>query len=605
MPKLQLTLNGTELNKAIALQVTRRENGIDAATIDFADTAAAHWIADFDVGDPVLIQVKDETDLSWTTLLRGRIAPAADAKTPAEIMHLKCEGNGWPLAYMMVANEYGSQVSTSYDTIGEIVTDIINEYVEDTFRGGAATGHNFDLEIDSATLTETARYMSFPYVPAYKAINEALEIFQGVRGANAGAHWVVDTSATPKLYVQRIFAHSAQAVADGWTSNYNIVGADGGAGFRQRQDFTTFSFPKQTKEANYVLYYGAWRHPCPVDKFTENNASEWAGVKLVAGTAATINNDGTTKTYGDYSIEVVSETGTGSGEGVRAWYPKTYNLSLDITKVRGNYNGAAINMLIYPDSNVDVDGSATNAVPPFVIIGTGNPTAGNWFFKTIPPLHTATWNTVSMPIGPNTGWVNNAAADWTDIDYVGVEFFNEAGTPVLNIDGLHFSGYVNRVVKQAAAYSAGDPCLMKVVTDDYGKDDVIADNDKTGTISKLAYAEYLRSASTPIIGTFTTPLVKDLWPGQVISVYAKEYSTGNYRISDSFRVTEFTHVIGDSGWFTIWKVTNDLLNTHTSPAYNSINRNLAAVRPGTQDMQAASMKMREIDITQPRLVNTY
>ena len=142
-----------------------------------------------------------------------------------------------------------------------------------------------------------------------------------------------------------------------------------------------------------------------------------------------------------------------------------------------------------------------------------------------------------MSIGPDTGWANNAAADWTSIDYVGVRFLNRTagnGSGVLNIDGLHFGGFVARVAKQAAAYSDADPCIMKVITDDYGKDDVIADEDKTGTISKLAYAEYLRAGNPRTTGTFTTRMVNSLWPGQLVHVHAKKQSGGTFRINGDF-----------------------------------------------------------------------
>ncbi len=602
MPKFQLTLNSNVLNFATVIQVTRRESGLDMATIDFLDAWAAHWITDFDVGDTVLVEVKDSSDGSYTKLLRGRLSPGANPVLPPDMMHLTCEGNGWPLNYMMVAAEYGSQVSASFDEVDEIVDDIINNYVEKIFAD-ASSGFTVDSEIDAATLTSTMRYMSFPYVPAYKAISEMLEIYQGVSGTNAGAHYLVDTSVTPKLYVQKIGAHSATAVSDGW-SNY-LLGSDAtNATFVQGTDFLDFNFTKMTKEANYVLYYGAWKHPCPIDIFTENNSGDWDGKELVSGDPASINDDNTTYTVGSYSIEVVSEAGAGSGEGVRAWYPDTYDLGLDITKVGGDYNKPAINMWLFPDSNVDVDGTH---LFPQILIGTGDPANGDWFFTGIKPrLVAGQWNPVSMPIGPNTGWANNTGnADWTDIDYAGIRFMNDAGGAIMNIDGLHFSGYVARVAKQAAAYSSSDPCLMKLATDDYAKDDVIADGDKTGTISKLAYAEYLRASSTPITGTFTTALVKDLWPGQKIHVHAKKQSNGSFRIDKDFRVTEFTHVISADGFRTVWTVTDDVTNTHTQPAYNSINKYLAAVRPGTQDMQAVSMNMRGADMTQPRLVNTY
>jgi len=608
-PTFKLTLNSSHeytRNNAFLTRITRRENGLDLATIDFVDTRARHWINDFDAGDAVLMQVKDAAADSWTTLFRGRIAPAAEPYMPDDMLHLKCEGNGWPLAYMMVAAEYGSQVDAALDEPDEIADDIIDNYVEKIFAD-AASGFTVDTEIDAATLTSTMRYMSFPYVPAYKCVDQMLETYQGVRGTNAGAHWLVDNSATPKLYIQPIGSHSVQAVADGWT-NY-LGGSDATyATFTQGEsnDFTGYRFSKPVKEANYVLYYGAWKHPCPIDLFTENNSADWDGEELQSGNPVVIADEATTVAYGSKSIKVTSENGISNGAayGVWFWYPDTYDLNLDLTKVGGNYNKAALNFLVWPSSTFSL--KASDYALPQILLGTGDPADFDCFHSEfVPPLEPDTWNRVSVPVGDNSGWIEYNSPDWTDIDWIGFRFWNVSGTPYLFIDGLHFSGYVMRVVAQAGGYSANDPCIMKTVTDDYAKDDVIADEDKTGTISKLAYAEYLRSSSTPVTGTFTTKLVKDLWPGQKLVVQAKRAKTGAFRVNTTFRVPQFTHVIGGTGFWTEWQVTSDVTNTHTQPAYNSVNRNLAAVRPGTQDMQATSMKMREIDITQPRLVNTY
>lgn len=608
----QLTLNSHVLNNAILIQITRRENGLAMATIDYVDTQAADWITNFDVGDSVLSEIKDVSDGSYTTLFRGRLAPVVNPVLPPSMMHLKCEGNGWPLAYMIVANEYGSQVSASYDEIDEIADDIIDNYVEKVFAD-AASGFTVNTEIDAATLTSTMRYMSFPYVPAYKSIDQMLEIYQGVRGANAGAHWIVDNSATPKLYIQEIGAHSAQAKTDGWT-NYLLGNDATNATFVEGVDFLNFNFSKAVKEANYVLYYGAWKHPCPDDEWAENNSGDWDFEDVGGGgNPGEINDDAADYVMGSKSIEIITEDVAGQEPGIRAWYPDTFDLNLDIEKVGGKLNKPSFMFWAKPDAYVA--GIPTTSLPgisvvPFVFFATGDPSNGDWYVYPFGnQLNVGAWNKVKVPIGPYSGCTvfGGGSPDWADIDAFGFYFFSTTGgqEATMNIDGPHFTGYVARVAKQAAAYSSGDPCIMKRVTDDYAKDDVIADNDKTGTISKLAYAEYLRASSTPITGTFTTPLVKDLWPGQKIHVHAKKQSGGSFRIDSDFRVTEFTHIIGINGYHTRWTVTDDVTNTHTQPLFNSINKNLAAVRPGTQDMQATSMNMREIDITQDRLVNTY
>jgi len=209
-------------------------------------------------------------------------------------------------------------------------------------------------------------------------------------------------------------------------------------------------------------------------------------------------------------------------------------------------------------------------------------------------------------VGPYAGLTLRNAGDWTDVDWIGFRFYNAAAVITqMNIDGLHFSGYVARVARQVGAYNANDPCLMKVVTDDYAKDDIVADGNKTGAISKMAAAEYYRAVSSPVVGGFTTGMVKDLWPGQKIHCHAHKQAAGTFRVDSDFRVTSFDHILGVDGFTTTWYVTSDVANAHTRPAYASVNAYLASIRPETQNMQAASMKMREIDITQPLLVNTY
>jgi len=59
----------------------------------------------------------------------------------------------------------------------------------------------------------------------------------------------------------------------------------------------------------------------------------------------------------------------------------------------------------------------------------------------------------------------------------------------------------------------------------------------------LAYAEFLRSRTTPIVGTLTIPLAEDLMPGQLIHVHAKKKSDGTYRVDDDFRVTKILHTM--------------------------------------------------------------
>jgi hypothetical protein len=150
---------------------------------------------------------------------------------------------------------------------------------------------------------------------------------------------------------------------------------------------------------------------------------------------------------------------------------------------------------------------------------------------------------------------------------------------------------------------------MKIIVDDEAKDDLLQSGTPgttdLGTLAQLAKAEYYRVSSAPLTGSFTTRLVKDLWAGQKIVVNAKKRRNNTYALSDTFRVTQFDHLIVPEGYYTVWQVTDDLTNSHTQPAYHNINKQLRAIRPEFQDKQATSIKMRDIDITQPLLVESY
>jgi len=52
-------------------------------------------------------------------------------------------------------------------------------------------------------------------------------------------------------------------------------------------------------------------------------------------------------------------------------------------------------------------------------------------------------------------------------------------------------------------------------------------------------------------------------------------------------------------------VTDDVKNAHTRASWTDYHKLKEAERPEFQDRQATSIKMREIDITIPKLIKTY
>jgi len=230
------------------------------------------------------------------------------------------------------------------------------------------------------------------------------------------------------------------------------------------------------------------------------------------------------------------------------------------------------------------------------------------------------WRHVVMPVGPyansypysGTDLVADKAGngDWADIDYIVFGFMNNAANAAkMYIDGLKFNGWVLRAARQTAAYSSSDPVKMKVVTDDVAKDDLLRSGTPgttdLGTMARMCKAEYLRASTTPLVGKYTTPMIKDLWPGMLMHVHAKKKSDGTFNVDSDMRVVKLVHTMSDVGFLTTCHVTSDVKNSHARVAYNDLNRVLADARPEYQDKQTTTIKMREIDITQTIFEETY
>jgi hypothetical protein len=133
-----------------------------------------------------------------------------------------------------------------------------------------------------------------------------------------------------------------------------------------------------------------------------------------------------------------------------------------------------------------------------------------------------------------------------------------------------------------------NPIRFKVLTDDVGKDDTLASG-TTGTtdlglMAQMAKAELLRACKATTNGKFTTPLIKDILPGQYI------------HIDKDYRVTNLIHYITGKQATTAFEVTDDLTNSHNRLRYEDVNKQMASMRPEWQDRQASSIKSGGMDI---------
>jgi hypothetical protein len=73
-----------------------------------------------------------------------------------------------------------------------------------------------------------------------------------------------------------------------------------GKTLRVTKDMLLRRFTKSEFDANYIVYAAGFQRPASGDKWTEGNASEW----YVSGADSAVNNEGTIKIVGNYSINL-------------------------------------------------------------------------------------------------------------------------------------------------------------------------------------------------------------------------------------------------------------------------------------------------------------
>jgi len=586
-------------------RITRVENSFDIASLWVNDAQSLNWLNKMDAGSAITIEFKDASESTWTKEFDGVIRfITTPLSMSGEVLELKCDGKGFGFEDTVCGEEYGTESrNPALDTISKILEDldkgIITKWVNKLLGTTAASGYSYGINLESG-LTDSIKYIYFPFKPCSKSINDLLDIFQAIKGTNAGYHWIVDTN-----NYFRLKTINSDALSN-WRKYYGA--SQGNATLEQGIDFTEFFFQKLTKEANYILYQGAFRYPGKGD-LAENNASSWG----VAGGGGLFN-DGSISKVGSYSIKCTLPSGSGSW--LEAYYPSGKNAAWNITTWGGRYNIPQINFWVRRDANlapqvhVDFLSSANNCYHMRYL---GNFSEANkWYYISIPIGSYVKESTVGDEIKID---IENSP-NWANINWFEIEFVN-ANSAAGNawFDGLHFSGTILRGAKESAGYSSTNPLKIKVITDDVAKDDSLLASDDSGTIARLAYAELLRCQTQPIIGWVKTPYLKDLKPGQFLHIHAKKKSDsgtcaicgapGTFNIAKDMRASKVIHEFSTQGSLTTTEITDDLINANTRASWTDLNTIFKAQRPEFQDRQATSIKTREIDITQAILVTEY
>lgn len=586
------------------INVRRVENGVDQALLTFADTESAYYDDHITSGDTVVVQV----DNAAATLLSGKAYLARPTLTDqGEVTVLQVDGSGYGLSQMLVADEYGTQSNNpTLDTIKEIVENaaegIKDEYVNDILNSGVTSGFTYLSAVE--TIAGTIPYIEFPYKPADKCLNDLCDLVTALKAGAAGPHWIVTND--NHICIATVGNHGAPA-ATKWPTWLNSTTDNT---LEQGVDFTTFNFETLDKAANYVLYHGKFMRPVH-DVWTESAAAAWGGPAL----GEVISDDAGNYVVGDNSVELHNNNVIAQST---MWYPSARTLGLDLTVCGGEKNPAELcfygrveyaNALtsLYVRCWTSAGNYYEHDIASAIDLG-GGAAAGSVNF-----VH------FRLPLGPYfpadkypgfTAWTPVLAGDWTNIN--AFEFEQNGVAMSLNkfyIDDLRIEGTVLRAARQAAAYSATDPCKMTVVTDNIGKDDTLKSGTPgttdQGTVALMAKAEWYRMSSTPTVGYVTTPMIKGALPGQLVHIHAKKKRDGTFTVDANMRILKAIHNLGEQGATTTFELTSDVLNGRARSRFGDINQVLRQARPEFQDRQASSIKMPDLDVTQAILTESY
>lgn len=600
--KITIGANSWENDKAISGKIIRVENGFDIGTLYFEDVNSRNFTDNVDADKSIQIDFKDASETSYYTALKGiiRFVSPQPITEQGEMLELTCDGAGWGLGETLCGEEYGTESrNPTIDTLQEIITDsnkgIVPKWVNKLLGTATDSGHSYTANTTTVeNITGTIKYLYSPFKPCLKALQDLCDIVQAIKGSSAGPHWIVDTS--DNVLVKTVDASHGDAANNKWYKYYGNSQAN--ATLEQGKDFTDngFNFQKLSKEANYVLYQGAFVFPSNTDKLTEGNSSLW-GVET-ATPANTLSDDATTYKIGSQSLKFrINSSASGA-----IYYPSGQNAGWDVKKWGGKYNIPQVHFFARFDSISGVDGGSFRLYT----------SSGNFFsyYNWAISAEASTWYEFTFPIGENAQertqdtqirFASSGTPDWANINWIRFGFSGASSDTWL--DGFYFAGTILRGARESTAFSSTNKLKTKIITDDIAKDDALKASDDSGSIARLAKAELLRSKGTPIVGWVQTPLIYDLLPGQFLHIHAKKKSDGTFTIDKDMRATRVIHTFPP--FFTTIHLTDDLVNANARASWLDINTILKSARPEFQDRQASSIKAREIDVTQPILEVSY
>lgn len=586
---------------ATSVKITDTENGFSVGSVDFHKPVGT-LLSKILKNSTIKVYVKSGSESSWPVrpMFSGKIRflkKGFDA-SGGTMITAKCDGVGYGFAEMLVGCEYGYQsVNKTVQTIKEIMTDagigIVPAWVQKILNG-VASGYSYDTtKMDD--VTGNIPFLYFPFKPASKALNDALDMVQAIKGTNPGPHWKVNTD--NKFLLTTVGSHSADAISEGWPT---YVGGDvAKATLIEGRDFRNYVIDDQTEAANYILYESKFQWPGNGDLTESSVIGDWEGIQCTPYLATSDYKIGT------HSLKAVFTTAAVGQPYHQVNYSRLTPLHLDLTKAGGIYS--------IPSLSFWAMRHGTNTGLLEVGLATDDPITTAWFgqvdWNTLVPKEDI-WYFIELPVGPYwstptatgsfSGWTFGAG-NWADINWIYFKWWiddNVGGFTFL--DGIRFNGYVLRGAYNSTLISSSQ-AKMRVVSDKYAKGDTLIASDDSGTIAMFAKAELLRQMQTNRATTVSTRLLREAQAGQLLRLYARPIG-GVYEVNGvDFRASKLVHEITDKVLMTTFNLTDDVTNAMSRSAFDSVNAVIASYRPEFQDRQATGTKMRDIDITQTLL----
>jgi hypothetical protein len=593
-PALKATITHLGIDTDYLTQGTIRsvENGVDTASIILEDRKA-ELFDHVSRGDAITLK-----DSSSTTRLNGavyRVDPIVTTK--GSFLKLECDGAGYGLDSMLCNFNYGAETGDgSLDTIKEIIEDdtygVIDKYVNKILGSADDSGFSYTTQVE--TVAGAIPFAGFLYKKASKCINDLCDIVQAIKGTSAGVHWRVDPS--NNFILATVGAHGTPANTY-WSTYWNSSQAD--STFTEGVHFSECALQQLPLTANYVVYQGRFSKPANGDFWTENQSALWGTNN------AAISDDNAAGYFvvNDYSIQGDFDTGADAD----IYYPSTEDLGLDFTGVESEKAVPSINFYwrknnYIIEANTAVRLCTTDFETDYFQAKFCEYADDDfqWAHASIPVGNY--WNTRDE--GRLYRWTESGSPDWSDINVV--TFHTHGVTdPKLWIDNLHFEGLIIRIASQTAGYSSVDPCRMSFIVDEQAKDDSLNASDDSGTMARLCYAEYLRSLSTPYVGTLEVGLRPEIVGGQLLHLEAKKTSSGTYKIDSDFRIQRAIHNFIKGNVGTTLEITSDVTNSLSKPVPNTVNSIYESAKQADKDRQAASTIRQALNALHPVLEKTY